>query len=389
MKTRHLQKVKDIQAEVVGIRRHLHSHPELSFQEFETSKYVQGKLKEWKIPFEGGWATTGIVAKIEAGENKKWIALRADLDALPIVEANKVAYVSQNKGVMHACGHDVHTAMLLGAAKLLYENRNDLPVNIKLIFQPGEEKLPGGAKLLIEQGVLENPKVTAIYGLHVFPELDCGKVGLKSGIYMASSDEIYITVKGKGGHAAMPQQYVNPLMIASQILISLQQMIQEKQPAQAPTVLAFGRIEGLGATNVIPDEVKLQGTFRTMDEAWRSDAHQMIRSQADSIAKNLGGDIDVDIRSGYPVLVNEPVQTEATRKKLKAHFGDENVIDIPVRMTAEDFAWYSHHVPGTFIRIGVRNEKKGIVHPVHNAKFDIDENALMVGIETYLTIVNS
>ncbi len=387
MKSTLQPRVRKIYDEVVAIRRHLHRFPELSFKEFETSKFVQAKLSEWGIDFENNWAGTGVVALIENDPGKKWIALRADLDALPITEANEISYCSENTGVMHACGHDVHTSILLATAKILSDFKNELPVNLKLIFQPGEEKLPGGASLLIEQGVLKNPDVTGIYGLHVFPEMECGKVGLKSGTYMASSDEIYVNFQGKGGHAAMPSQYVNPLMIASRFLLDVQETIAKQKPLDVPTVLAFGKIEGLGATNVIPDCVRLEGTFRTLDEKWRGQAHDIVRSVAAAASKEFGGSADVNIISGYPVLVNDLNQTEAARAKLTQWFGSENVCDLPVRMTAEDFARYSHHVPATFIRIGVRNEEKGIVHPVHNAKFDIDERALITGIETYLSLI--
>lgn len=387
METVLQQKSTEILDEAIAIRRHIHQHPELSFQEVETSRFIQSKLSEWGIEFTTGWVETGVVGIIKASTStERWIALRADMDALPIEEMNTVGYKSTNEGVMHACGHDVHTSMLLGAAKILNEMRDQLNVNIKLIFQPGEEKLPGGAKLMIEQGVLNDPEPEAIYALHVFPELETGKIGLKSGMYMASCDEIYITVNGKGGHGAMPHQNVDPILISSNLIVSLQQIISRNCPPNIPSVLSFGRIEGLGATNVIPDKVELQGTFRTMNEEWRAKAHTLIKEQAEGLAKAMKGSADVDIQVGYPYLENEPLLTEKTRSLLTEQLGAENVYDLPIRMTGEDFSYYSQKIPATFIRIGVRNEEKGIIHPVHNAHFDIDERAIGVGIEVLLTI---
>ncbi len=381
------QKSQEILEEVISIRRHIHQHPELSFKEYETSAFVQSKLSEWNIDFKSGIVETGIVAYIPAAkETDKVIGLRADLDALPITEQNDVPYKSQNEGAMHACGHDVHTAMLLGAAKVIKELQADLKTNIKLIFQPGEEKLPGGAKLMIEEGVLTDPAIEKMYALHVFPELDAGQIGLKSGMYMASTDEIYITVKGVGGHAAIPANYVNPLVGASMLILRLQELIKERQPEDVPCVLAFGRIEGLGATNVIPAEVKIQGTFRTMDEKWRQEAHRIIRENAPEIVKEIGAKAEVDLQVGYPFLKNDPELTEKARTLLKKQLGDDNVHDLQPRMTGEDFAYFSQEVPATFIRIGVRNTEKGIIYPIHHPQFDIDENALATGVETLLTL---
>lgn len=381
------QQSSKILDEAIAIRRHLHQHPELSFQEFETSKYVQSKLIEWGIPFTAGIVETGVLATINPEKaNEKCIALRADLDALPIQELNTVDYKSQNEGVMHACGHDVHTAMLLGTAKILQEQKDALNCCVKLIFQPGEEKLPGGAKLMIEAGVLQNPKVDEIYALHVFPELEAGKIGLKSGMYMASCDEIYLTVKGKGGHGAMPHQNIDPIAISAQLITSLQQIVSRQSPPNLPCVLSFGRIEGLGATNVIPDIVEIQGTFRTMDEEWRAKAHQLIEEHCKGIVEGMGGKIDVNIQVGYPYLENDIQLTAKAKEKTENFFGVNRVIDLPIRLTGEDFAYFSQKIPATFIRIGVRNEEKGIVHPVHNAEFNIDEKAIQTGIETLLCL---
>ncbi|MCG8575848.1 MAG: amidohydrolase [Flavobacteriales bacterium] len=380
------QKSQEILNEVVAIRRHIHQNPELSFQEFETSKFVQSKLGEWGIEFSI-LSETGVVGFIPSPkEGADCIGLRADMDALPILEQNEVEYKSKNEGVMHACGHDVHTSILLGTAKILKELQAELTSNIKLIFQPGEEKLPGGASLMIAEKVLESPAVDRIYALHVFPEMEKGNIGLKAGMYMASCDEIYLTVKGKGGHAAMPHQNVDPIYGASKMILALQESIKSNKPEDVPCVLAFGRIEGLGATNVIPNEVHIQGTFRTMNEDWRAKAHALIQQKSKEILQEMGGDVDVDIRVGYPYLENDPNLTEKSREILKNQLGTERVHDLPLRMTGEDFAYFSQQIPATFIRLGVRNEAKGIVHPVHNAKFDIDESALSVGVETFLAL---
>ncbi len=382
-----LQKTEQIKDEVIAIRRHLHQHPELSFQEVETSKFIQEKLKSWGIKFQNNIVGTGIVAVIDSKKNPdKCIALRADMDALPIQELNEVDYKSRNAGIMHACGHDVHTSILLATAKILNELKEDLPNTVKLIFQPGEEKLPGGAKLMIEAGVLENPKVEQIFALHVFPELEVGKVGLKSGMYMASCDELYFTINGKGGHAAMPALNIDPIVIASKLILALQQIPNDLCPKEIPCVLAIGRIEGLGATNVIPDKVELQGTFRTMNELWRTTAHKLVHQFAKKIAEESKGEIVVRIENGYPYLENNPVLTEQTRTILKEMLGTENVIDLPTRMTGEDFSFFAQKIPATFIRLGVRNEAKGIVHGVHNARFNIDDDALAIGVRTLLSI---
>lgn len=365
--------------ETIEIRRHLHRYPELSFEEYATADYITSKLKELGIPFTKGIVKTGIVALIE-GKNpgKKIIALRADIDALPITEANEVEYKSCNAGVMHACGHDVHSASLLGAAKILNQLKGEFEGTVKLIFQPGEEKLPGGASLMIKEGVLENPRVYNMLGQHVFPSMEVGKVGFRSGMYMASTDELYMTVKGKGGHAAMPADYINPLLIASQILLELNTVFM-KQQQKAPTVLAFGKITGNGATNVIPDVVKIEGTFRTMDEAWRAEAHGKMKQIAEAIAKRMRGECEFRIELGYPFLVNDETVTATAREAAEEYLGKENVEELPLRMTAEDFAFFSQQVPSCFYRLGTGNVSKGITSGVHTATFDIDEHALEIG----------
>jgi len=364
--------------EVIQIRRHLHAHPELSFEEYNTSKFISGKLKEWNIPFKDGIVKTGIVALI-GGKNpsSKTIALRADMDALPITEANEVEYKSKNIGVMHACGHDVHTSALLGAAKLLNELKNEFSGTVKLIFQPGEEKAPGGASLMIKEGVLENPKPSAIFAQHVFPNLEAGQIGFRSGKYMASTDEIYLTVKGKGGHAAMKETYVSPLLIASEILLYLENKFSH---CVIPTVLAFGRMHANGATNIIPDEVKMEGTFRTMDEAWRTDAHEIIREVCISKSKNFGGNCDVNIMAGYPALVNDESTTSRAKNFAEQFLGTENVIELDQRMTGEDFSFFAQKIPACFYRLGTGNKSRGIISGVHTPTFNIDESALKTGM---------
>jgi amidohydrolase len=365
--------------EIISIRRHLHTYPELSFEEFNTSDSIASKLTEYNIPFKQGVVKTGIVAVIE-GKNpsKKVIALRADMDALPITELNDCEYKSRNIGVMHACGHDVHTASLLGTAQILNQLKTEFEGTIKLIFQPGEEKLPGGASLMIKEGVLENPKPQHMYGQHVFPSMEVGKVGFRNGMYMASTDELYISVKGKGGHAAMPGDYINPLLIAAAILTELNTVFMTKEQV-APTVLAFGKIMGNGATNVIPDEVKIEGTFRTMNEAWRKEAHAKMKKIAEDIAIKMNGTCEFTVSHGYPFLVNDDTTTNNARVAAEEYLGKENVEELPMRMTAEDFAFYSQQVPSCFYRLGTGNKSKGITSGVHTATFDIDEKALEIG----------
>ena len=366
--------------EVIDLRRHLHSHPELSFKEYETAAFVAEKLKEIGITEIESKATTGWSALIR-GKNpeKKVVALRADMDALPIIEANEVPYKSQNPGVMHACGHDAHTASLLGAAKILNEVRDQFEGTIKLIFQPGEEIIPGGASLMIKDKVLENPRPNSILGQHVMPMIPTGKVGFRSGLYMASTDELYLTIKGKGGHGAMPETFIDPVLISAHLLVALQQIVSRVANPKIPSVLSFGRVEALGATNIIPNEVKIQGTFRTLDEAWRAKAHEKMRQIAEGIVEGMGGQLDFEIRKGYPFLKNEPALTARSVEAARAYLGSENVLDLDIWMAAEDFAFFSQEVDGCFYRLGTRNEARGITSGVHTSTFDIEEEALEIG----------
>lgn len=374
--------------ETVEIRRHIHQNPELSFEEYETSAYVKRKLEELNIPYQV-MANTGVVGIIE-GElaSDKVIALRADMDALPITEVEGRSYGSKNIGVMHACGHDVHTSSLLGVAKILQHLKSSFGGTIKLIFQPGEERLPGGASLMIKEGVLQNPEPSAIIGQHVMPFIEVGKVGFRSGQYMASCDELYMTVRGKGGHGAHPHQNIDPIAITAQIITALQQVVSRFADPRIPTVLSWGKIIGNGATNIIPDEVYLEGTFRTFNEEWRAEAHQKMVKLAEGIAESMGASCTLDVHKGYPFLVNEPKLTERARSFAKEYLGDENVVDLELWPAAEDFSYYSQETNACFYRLGTGNQSKGISSAVHTPTFDIDENALelSIGLMSYITI---
>ena len=367
--------------DVIRIRRHLHSNPELSFKEFKTSAFIANELDKIGVDYVKGIVETGIVVLLK-GKNpeSKIRMLRADIDALPIIEENDVEYKSCNEGVMHACGHDVHTASLLGAIRILHNTREEWEGTIKCIFQPGEERLPGGASLMIKEGVLENPKPTEAIGQHVFPELPTGSVGFKPGMYMASADEVYITVKGKGGHGAMPHLNVDPILIASHVITGLQQLVSRNVNPETPSVLSFGKIQGLGATNVIPNEVKIEGTFRTMNEEWRFDAHKRIKELSEGIASSMGGSCETEVRVGYPFLINDEELTHDSKAKAIEYLGEDKVVDLRIRMTGEDFAYFSQVMPGCFYRLGTASLDGSNSAPVHNSRFDIDETALKTGM---------
>lgn len=374
------EKAQQYHQEFIGVRHHLHAHPELSYQEFETSAYIQQQLKQLGIPYEVK-ATTGVVGLIK-GQNpeKRVVALRADIDALPIKEANEVSYKSTREGVMHACGHDVHTTCLLGAAKILNELKGEWEGTVKLIFQPGEEKNPGGASLLIKEGVLENPKPSAIFGLHVHPQLETGRLSFRSGQVMASADEIYITIKGKGGHAAAPHATVDTILVASHLVVALQQIISRNNNPLSPSVLSITAFQGGYTTNVIPSEVKLMGTFRALDESWRFKAHELIRKQATALVEGMGAELDLHIDVGYPSVFNEESLNEKARKLAEGYVGAEQVDTTEMRMGAEDFGYYTQQIPGCFFRLGTGNKARGIGAGVHTPLFDIDENAIAIGM---------
>ncbi len=378
---------------VLGYRRHIHANPELSYKENNTADFIASVLDNFGISY-ARMANTGVIAVLNGKNAGKTIALRADIDALPIEEKNDIPYKSKNIGVMHACGHDVHTSSLLGAAKILKELSNEWNGTIKLIFQPGEEKLPGGASILIKEGVLENPAPESIIAQHVFPSMETGKAGFASGSYMAACDEIYLTVKGKGGHAALSgqlsvdsgQTIISPLLITAEILLELDKAFMRKVTTDqmplttSPVVLAFGKMTANGATNVIPNEVKLEGTYRTMDENSRDEAHKTITDIVATIAKKWGGDYELKIDKGYPVLVNNEELTVKIKAAAEEYLGKENVVALEPRMTSEDFAFYSHLKPCCFYRLGTGNIAKGITSGLHTPTFNVDEKSLEIGM---------
>lgn len=385
-KIQHLS--SEIFEQVVGYRQHIHANPELSFHEYETSAFIKKLLTDWGVPFRE-MANTGVVGLIEGAlPSDKIIALRADMDALPILEANEKPYASKNKGVMHACGHDVHSSSLLGTAFILNSLKAEFGGTVKLIFQPAEELLPGGASIMIKEGVLENPKPQHIVGQHVMPLIDAGKVGFRSGIYMASTDELYVTVHGKGGHGAQPHQNIDPVLIASHIIIALQQIVSRNADPRLPSVLSFGKVIANGATNIIPNEVKIEGTFRTLNEEWRKEAKRLMKKMAEGIAESMGGSCEFRIMDGYPYLINEEKLTASARAYAEDYLGKENVIDLDIWMAAEDFAYYSQVTDACFYRLGTGNKVKDTCYSVHTPRFDVDEDALKVstGLMSYIAL---
>lgn len=384
--------------EIVSIRRHLHQHPELSFQEYKTSEYVCSILDKHHISYTKGYVKTGIVAIIEGQNPKsKTILLRADLDALPINEKNEVSYKSQNEGIMHACGHDAHSASVLGTAIILNQLKEKFEGTVKFMFQPGEELLPGGSSLMIAEGVLETPHVDLAIAQHVFPSMEVGKVGFRSGMYMASTDEIHITITGKGGHAAMAGEYNNPIMVAASIIKEIEAQFPFMVDAEGvarntenniPTVIVFGKVEAKGATNVIPETVSMAGTIRTMDEKWRSEVKKKIANISQTISDTYKTKIDINIVDGYPFLINDKPTTLICKQAAIDYLGADQVEDLTLRMTAEDFAYITQKVPSCFFRLGTGNVLKGISSGVHTATFDIDENALKIstGLMAWMTL---
>ncbi len=368
----------------VATRRDLHRHPELAFDEHRTASVVAQRLSALGIPHQTGVAQTGVVGLIAGtapgAADGPTLALRADMDALPILEATDFGYdhdyTSTIPGRMHACGHDAHTASLLATAAILSELKHTIRGRIKLVFQPSEEKIPGGASVMIAEGVLQNPAVSAIIGQHVMPQLPVGMVGIRPGLYMASTDELYLTVTGRGGHGAQPHTTLDPVLVSAHIIVALQQVISRRNDPRRPSVLSVGRVIAEGATNIIPDSVYLEGTFRAFDEAWRTEAHQHIRQIVEGVASAMGCTAQLEIRHGYPVLHNDEALTERLKADITAYVGPERVVDLDLWPAAEDFAFYTQQIPGCFYRIGTRNEARGIVHGLHTPRFDIDEQAL-------------
>lgn len=387
------EKIQELAAkiyhDVVGYRHHIHAHPELSFKEFKTSMFIKEKLSAWGIEFIE-MANTGIVGLIKGAKpSDQVIALRADMDALPIHEANNdKSYRSKNEGVMHACGHDVHSSSLLGTAYILNELKASFGGTIKLVFQPAEEVLPGGASIMIKEGVLENPRPNAMVGQHVMPLIETGKVGFRSGIYMASTDELYVTVRGKGGHGAQPHQNIDPVLITAHLIVALQQIVSRRADPRLPSVLSFGKVQANGATNIIPNEVKLEGTFRTLNEEWRKEAHQLMKKMAEGIAESMGGSCEFNIMHGYPFLINEEKLTANARAFAEDYLGADQVVDLDMWMAAEDFAYYSQVTDACFYRLGTGNPAKGTTNSVHTPDFDIDEDALKIstGLMAYIAL---
>ena len=374
--------------EMIGIRRHLHQFPERSFEEHKTSAYIRHHLDDWGIEYKFPIVETGIVARIKGNHPGKCIAVRTDMDALPITEASGLEFQSQHPGIMHACGHDVHMASLLGAIRVINQLKDHIHGEVLFIFQPGEEKVPGGAKLMLEEGIFHDMQPQMIIAQHVLPDMEAGHVGFKPGTYMASSDEIYITVNGKGGHGALPQYINDPVLMASHILISLQQEIHRKCPSDVPTVLSFGKVIADGAVNIIPNQVKLEGTFRAMNESWRQEAHRLIEQIAGGIASSMGGSCEVEIRKGYPMLHNHEKLTTASKTKAVELLGAKRVEDMEIRMTAEDFAWFAQSIPGMMYRLGIKEPGSNQVYPLHTPGFRVDESALKTGISllSYLSV---
>jgi amidohydrolase len=369
--------------EIVEIRRHLHMQPELSKQEEKTSQHITSLLQEWEIPYRDKIGGNGVLGELVfTNPVNRVIALRADMDALPIKEQNEVPYKSRVQGVMHACGHDVHMASLLGVARILMELRDELQGTVKLIFQPSEEQYPGGAIGMISEGVLEDPRPDLIIGQHVYPELEAGMTGMRGGFYMASTDEIFITVRGKGGHAATPHRVVDPVLVIAHIVVALQQIVSRNANPTTPSVISFGKVCADGRTNIIPDEARLEGVMRTFDEEWREEMKSRITAMATSIAKGMGAECEVFIDKGYPAVYNDPAATDRARKYAVEYLGESNVADLDQRMTAEDFSYYQQQVPGVFYRLGIMNKEKGITSNLHTSTFDVDESSLITGMGT-------
>lgn len=378
---------REIHSDVIKHRRHLHTTPELSFQEFNTAAYIKKQLDEMNIPWTSV-ANTGVLGIITGLSSDQVVALRADIDALPIHELNKVPYASQNAGVMHACGHDFHTSSLLGTARILNTLSDKFKGTIKLLFQPGEEVIPGGATLMLKDKVLDNPKPHAVIGQHAMPRIEVGKVGIKSGKFMASTDTLKVKVTGKGGHGAMPHLNVDPVVIASHIIIALQQIVSRMASPKEPSVLSFGKVMANGAFNVIPDEVCMEGTFRAMNEVWRNEAHQKMITMAERLAEGMGGKCEFNIIRGYPFLVNEEKLAAMVHDYAVDYLGKENVLDEEIWMAAEDFAYYSQVADSCFYLCGVGNKSRGISSSLHSPTFDIDEDALILstGLMAYLAV---
>lgn len=376
-----LQLSEKYYSETINHRNWLHQHPETAFKEFQTSDYIASFLANNQIEFEKGIAKTGIVGIIKGKlPGNKIIAIRADMDALEITEENDHPNKSLNHGMMHACGHDVHMASLMGSILILNELRDCFGGTVKLIFQPSEEKNPGGASVMIEEGVLKDPDVQSIFAQHVYPELAAGKVGFRAGNYMASTDEIYLDVKAKGGHGGLPNKTVDTVLIASHIIVALQQVVSRNNNPITPTVLSFGRFIADGQTNIIPGSVKIAGTMRTFDEEWRQEMYKLIDRIASGMAESMGGSCNVEISRGFPVVKNDRNLTDRFKKAAIDLLGAENVVDLDMRMTGEDFGFFTHQIPACFYRLGTSGDSQETKNNLHTSRFNIDEKSLKTGI---------
>jgi len=365
---------------VTACYRHIHAHPELSFEEFETSLFIQNELTEMQIPFRAGIGGTGILGRIE-GKNpkKKTIALRADMDALPVCEAVELPWKSKNENVMHACGHDAHTACLLGAAKILSGMKEKFEGTILTDFQPGEEKAPGGARLMLEDGIFDEIEPELIIAQHVSVDYPTGTMGFLPGMIMASADEIHVKIHGKGGHGALPHLVNDTVLCAAQTLVSLQQVRSRLCHPLIPMVLTFGKLIAGGAQNIIPHEVLLSGTFRTVNEKWRAEAKGHIRRIINETCLAYGCTAEIDIPDGYPCVINDEEITKKAREFATEWIGAEQVVDLEMRMTSEDFAFFTQKYPCTFYRFGVKGKSNAETGGLHSATFKIDEDALVTG----------
>lgn len=382
---------KELYPKIQGFRHHLHAYPELSFQEINTSAYIKKILTEEGISYTENWAETGILATISGRKEGIRRAFRADIDGLPIKEENEVSYASKNEGLMHACGHDVHTSSMLGTILIINLLKDQLNGQIDFLFQPGEEKHPGGASILLKENVFGDSMPSYLLGQHVYPSMQVGKVGIRSGQYMASADELYFTITGKGGHAATPHQAIDTILVASHIVTALQQLISRNRNPTYPSVLTIGKINSTGgATNIIPEEVKMEGTFRAMDEVWRYEAHGLIKKLCEGLAASMGATCRVEILVGYPSLINDEHLTSKIKSSMIEYLGNQNVEELPLRLTSEDFAYYTQVMPSCFYRLGTGNAGKGIISPVHTSTFDIDEEALEIGagLGAYLLLMD-
>jgi hippurate hydrolase len=375
----------DLHPRVVDLRRRIHRNPELSRNEHDTAALVADALHEIGLDrVETGIYGTGVLGTLAGGRPGRTVLLRADLDALPIQEETGLDFASQNEGIMHACGHDAHTASLLGTAQILADIRSRVPGTIRFCFQPTEEKIPGGATFMIEEGVLEargdEPAVDYVLGQHVRPDLPAGAIGVRGGPFMASADEVHVTVRGEGGHAASPHELTSDATVAAaHVVTALQTVVSRNSPPGTPSILTIGRFVADGATNVIPPSAHLEGTFRTMDDEWRAEAHDRIRQVVRRTAQAHGAEADVDVRVGYPAVHNDPSAASVVQSAAREYVGETGTVDLDPWYAGEDFAYFTNARPGVFYALGVGNKDAGIVHGLHTSQFTIDEDALRIG----------